>query len=506
MIRVRTFNIFLFILAYAVLPLPLDGLEPPAMCGSLSLSHSQITRSLKTSVRSQILPFVVGDTLSFRALNFSTFDRYTLTATCQFVGVHCYVFVQDEEWGNRVHFPEVDRLADAFDRASSADPSKGIHQLNTETFGPPPDVDGDPKILILVLDIVDDHATTGNFFSGYFDIENQSAPIGREIIYIDDRPLDIDSRLARSTLAHELQHMIHWNADPTEAIWVDEGCAGYSELLNGYTDTIDVASTFLEFTNIDLTGWQDDRRPLEDEKAFLFVSYFADRYGLSAIHNLVQNPIHGIEGFESALSEIQGASTFEGVFADWTVANLLDTTGRFGYSEFQISDLSAETVTQFPMGSSLRQVELWAARYFDFGGQEGLRIGFEGGVQDSFRVHVVSIRSGSPFVLKMALTARKGEIRTVQADRVVAVVARTGGGAEEGSFFISADPFEPSSASRSDFDGDGRVDLDDFFLFADGFGLASGQEGFNLLFDLDGDDVIDLDDFFMFAELFGSEA
>ncbi|MBS3156943.1 putative Ig domain-containing protein [Candidatus Woesearchaeota archaeon] len=54
---------------------------------------------------------------------------------------------------------------------------------------------------------------------------------------------------------------------------------------------------------------------------------------------------------------------------------------------------------------------------------------------------------------------------------------------------------EPSKTA--DFNGDGRVDFDDFFLFADRFGSNINQ------FDLNNNGRVDYDDFFMFADGFG---
>jgi hypothetical protein len=51
----------------------------------------------------------------------------------------------------------------------------------------------------------------------------------------------------------------------------------------------------------------------------------------------------------------------------------------------------------------------------------------------------------------------------------------------------------------ADFNGDGGVDFDDFFIFADGFG------GSDPLVDLDRSGTVDFDDFFIFADQFGQE-
>ena len=53
------------------------------------------------------------------------------------------------------------------------------------------------------------------------------------------------------------------------------------------------------------------------------------------------------------------------------------------------------------------------------------------------------------------------------------------------------------------FGADNRVGYDDFFIFADHFGLAAGQEAFEPAFDLSQNNRVDYDDFFVFAENFG---
>ena len=50
-----------------------------------------------------------------------------------------------------------------------------------------------------------------------------------------------------------------------------------------------------------------------------------------------------------------------------------------------------------------------------------------------------------------------------------------------------------------DFDGDGQVNFNDFFLFADGFGTMDPK------YDLNASGLVDFDDFFIFADNFGNE-
>jgi Tol biopolymer transport system component len=63
-------------------------------------------------------------------------------------------------------------------------------------------------------------------------------------------------------------------------------------------------------------------------------------------------------------------------------------------------------------------------------------------------------------------------------------------------FSNSIDP-PVGGAPAPDFSRDGKVDFDDFFLFAAAFGSSNAQ------FDLDGDGAVGFSDFFIFAEAFG---
>lgn len=50
----------------------------------------------------------------------------------------------------------------------------------------------------------------------------------------------------------------------------------------------------------------------------------------------------------------------------------------------------------------------------------------------------------------------------------------------------------------TDFNGDGRTDFVDFFLFADAYGSTNAK------FDLDGNGRVDFADFFKFVDAFGT--
>jgi PKD repeat protein len=55
-----------------------------------------------------------------------------------------------------------------------------------------------------------------------------------------------------------------------------------------------------------------------------------------------------------------------------------------------------------------------------------------------------------------------------------------------------------------DFQGDGQVDFDDFFMLAGQFGKRNGDSGYGNAYDLNSDEKISFDDFFLFVDLFGT--
>ena len=59
------------------------------------------------------------------------------------------------------------------------------------------------------------------------------------------------------------------------------------------------------------------------------------------------------------------------------------------------------------------------------------------------------------------------------------------------------------TAAQADFDASGRVDFDDFFAFADVFGMTVLENPALQKYDLDGDYTVDFEDFFAFATRFG---
>jgi len=339
----------------------------------------------------------VGDQRKFFAIDFARSGApYSVNATCRAVGKFCYIFVDDEEWerGSVTHTGVV-KLKRAFDESTPGDPSRGIYELETEYLGPTPDeIDQDPKIYILALDILDNYNRSGNFVAGYFEPINQKRGIVRdpgrgvkfysnevEMVYIDSDPLDVGGSLSKEILAHELQHLIHWRHDSNEDIWLNEGCSDYASLfLCGYGEDFSWhVEIFEDEPQTSLVYWPGGvgSSMANYGAAYLWTVYLHEQYGgISTISSLIAQPANGINGVNAVLSSRGYSQAFEDVFADWKIANFLDNntfaSGRYGYDGLDLEVKLSRRHSSFPVSPVSRYIQSWAADYIEFTGGDGM--------------------------------------------------------------------------------------------------------------------------------------
>lgn len=173
----------------------------------------------------KVTTYKVGDIKNLWSSNFVTNKFYLSPSTCRAVGSNCYIFVEDSMWTtDRVSQSAVDAVMNAFDNSTPANAAKGIYQTNVETFGNPPNVDGDSKIIIHILNIPDGYSGQPGegYVAGYFYSVNQSTTHANsnkaEIYYLDCKPLNLLTanglNTGMGTAAHEFQHMIQYNYHP----------------------------------------------------------------------------------------------------------------------------------------------------------------------------------------------------------------------------------------------------------------------------------------------------
>lgn len=221
-----------------------------------------------------------------------------------------------------------------------------ILPTNREFFGVEwrPGIDGDERLNILHLRDI------GGNVAGYFSAADEFVTVvnpysnQREMFYINLKHAPVGSDDYYEVIAHEMQHMIHWHTDGNEATWLDEGLAVLAATLNGYTDT-GFAQAYARQSDVQLTNfdYESDATTAHYGAAFLFTSYFLDRFGEAATRALVRHPENGIKGINATLSALDSGLTFDDLFADWLTASYLDGQER-GYAPYNYRRLPVPPV------------------------------------------------------------------------------------------------------------------------------------------------------------------
>jgi hypothetical protein len=322
------------------------------------------------------------------------------SCTVRGMGANCYVVVEDSQWNVRMNQAQVDTIINHFENASIGPfPNEGIWSLDTAHFGNPPDaLDQDPRVYLLYYDF---DVTSDGFFWA-FDQECDDVAQYRsnecDVVYLNCSGPNPAGSYMIAVLAHEFEHLIHYNYDTDEAAWVDEGLAELAMWLYGDPDNISQFNTAPDRNLTTFTGvWADYI------KSYLFSLYFYERLGgdQNAVRTLVEEPGNSIAGYNATLDALLYPDDFENVFADWVVANYLDDTtisdGRFGYAGETLPPFSPfATLSTYPVGPNSASVNHWAADYARFLNGNALQMTFNGADNTKFAVRAMLLDPTTP--------------------------------------------------------------------------------------------------------------
>ncbi|HEX7091984.1 MAG TPA: IPT/TIG domain-containing protein [Longimicrobiales bacterium] len=290
------------------------------------------------------LPPQIGDRRTFQVLNKDeTFTR--VTAEVKYVSEHAVLYQDLKAPSGGFSAADFEALGRLFD-----DP---IYDAVIETFGAPSDVDGDGRIIILFTPVVNEmtppNSGTG-FIAGFFyglDLTTQANSNRAEIFYslVPDPEAQFGNRRATSdvlravppVLAHEFQHMVHFNQRflvrnaPPEAQWLSEALAHTAEdvvaaVLRARGDgraneffASNLARARLYLADPGGASLINDEPPgsLEERGAqWLFIKYIMGHYGgTDLLGRLTQTTLSGVANVTSATGRSWGD-----LLADWSIA------------------------------------------------------------------------------------------------------------------------------------------------------------------------------------------
>lgn len=348
--------------------------------------HPEMVEQMRLA-RAAAWGFVVGSQKSWYAHDFTASQNYLVPSTCRAVGSNCYVFVENTIWGTRVTQAIADSVRIAFDLRTPANSTKGIYQMNVDAFGNPPDVDSDRRIIILLLNIKDGWDGSGGYVAGYFYSLNETTlPESNraEIYFLDANPTNLASagglRGAMSTTAHEFQHMIQWNYDQDEYVFVKEGCALIAEVNCGYP--IFEPSGYVNETNRSLFSWRniDDPNVTRDySRAARFMTYLRDQVGIGLFRSIVQTQLDGIDGLNAAMQTYGTTLRFDDIFKNWVVANILDDRSAnpaYGYVYRNLPKVAGRLYINPNVSVGNTTIQNLAVEYVTFKGGSQVRATF----------------------------------------------------------------------------------------------------------------------------------
>ncbi|MBK8985974.1 MAG: immune inhibitor A [Chloroflexi bacterium] len=246
-----------------------------------------------------------------------------------------------------------------------------------------PGVDGDNRLNILHLKEIS-NIGVAYFWSGD-EVVTAVNPYSnqRELLYVSLKDARLGSDNYYHAIAHELQHLIQWHIDPNEEGWLNEGLAELSAHVNGFT--VNRAADFIYKTDTQLTTLSHDPEQIGAHyaNAFYFAAYFLDRFGAAATQALVQQPASGPAGITAVLQTLDTSFTFDDLFADWAVANVLHSLGRgegvYQYNSITFGAMNPQKFGEMPVAQTHSDtVHQYGTDYFNISSPDPVTVVFTG--------------------------------------------------------------------------------------------------------------------------------
>jgi immune inhibitor A len=267
-----------------------------------------------------------------------------------------------------------------------------VFPINRLIFGKEwsPGIDGDPRIHILMVQ-EEGWGNTFGYFSNIHEYPKsvESASNEKEMFFVNLGPVALDSVGFAGELSHELHHLIHWNQDKNEDLWFQETMSELAKFLVGAGPSTargsNNAELFAEDPTIQLTAWPERSDQLSRPHygaVWLFSVYLLEQFGPDLVKNIVQNPAPGVIGIQEELAKLPDAPSFEQVYADWIVANLLDMptiyAGQYGYQDIDPANIQYQPVQRFDGEPIIESLPPYGAQYYLVSRDQPVQVSFDG--------------------------------------------------------------------------------------------------------------------------------
>jgi hypothetical protein len=348
----------------------------------------------------------VGEPFTFSVQNRVTGAFDQVNATLVYDGIQARIWVDDVD-SARIKPATIAQLARGLDTATGAksrNPAKGIIENDKEVYGDTPkDWEVDGKTDFLLTDI-QDGSTGGGFVAGYFSPYDQLDVEGSNrmnLLYIDSRQgLASGVNALLSTIAHEFQHLIHYDKNKNSDVLFNEGCSEVASILCGYKDRSN--TTYLGNTNVSMFKWNynDNTKVLADyERAMTFVHYMREQYGEAFLTSFVKAQPSGMSRINSALQSMGKTGDWQSTLKSFAVANYLLKSyadSRYIY-QFQLSSSVAKPATTYDSSFAATgsvSLQPYASSYVYYKNPGGLKVRFKSSL--SYTVMAMLYKGSTP--------------------------------------------------------------------------------------------------------------
>jgi hypothetical protein len=267
----------------------------------------------------------------------ATSGYFPMKATLMVKTAHAYWYV-----GNNIDMPR-DKLLAALQK-SAADFEQHVYPTDHAAFGQEwaTGPDRDPRITVLCANLP---GGVGGYYSAedLYPTSVNAYSNQRKMLYVDPTAYAPGTPEFSATIAHELQHMIHWYQHERDDTWINEGSSVLAQVINGYgTDGVDQSFAAAPGTQVNnfcygAPNCSDSSAFAYYGSGFLWMLYFYQHYGgNTALHTLLADKnLSGMMLFDDVLSRLGSHDTARDMFGKWVIANLVDDPtidgGIYGY-------------------------------------------------------------------------------------------------------------------------------------------------------------------------------
>ena len=204
---------------------------------------------------------------------------------------------------------------------------------------------------------------------GAFDPTNR-----HDTLFINLKYAPLGSDVYLSTIAHEHQHLLSYQANKNEPRWLSEGLAQLAEHLNGFQVEDHKLKAFLNIPDHHLHGWSTDGVDIGRYygASFLFMLYLYEQFGSDIIERIINSPYDGLAAVEDSVKHFGSVNT---IFANWIVANYLNS-----YQSIDLPSSIEPKLLQItdPALNYQDSVHQYGADYLQLETPGTYRIGFDG--------------------------------------------------------------------------------------------------------------------------------